>query len=227
MVVETGHLRADARRNRERIVATASACFAADGLGCQVAEIARRAGVGNATVFRHFPTKHDLLIAVFDQRLRSMLEAADAAEQIEDPGEGLRTFLEELVKQHVSDNGLKQLVAEQFKGDERLGAVRDEILARLSALVDAAKAAGAVRPDVEPIDCIVLVNGVANAVSGLEEQRPGLYLRYLEMAFAGIRPQPDGTPPLPATAPTPQELEDAMQSKVGQPGCVPAADGAA
>ncbi len=215
--------RADARRNRERIVATASTCFATDGLGCQVAEIARRAGVGNATVFRHFPTKHDLLIAVFEQRLRSMLDAADVAAAIEDPAEGLRTFLAEIVSQHVSDNGLKQLVAEHFKGDERLGAVRDEILGRLAALVAAAKEAGAIRQDIEAIDCVVLVNGVANAVSGLEEQRPGLHRRYLEMAFAGIRPQPDGTPPLPATPPTAQELEDAMQSQVGRPGCAPAA----
>src|SRR3954470_15926852 len=163
MVVESPHLRADARRNRERIVAAASACFAADGLSCQVAEIARQAGVGNATVFRHFPTKHDLLIAVFEERMRGMLDAADAAAKIEDPAEGLRTFLELVVGLHVADHGLKQLVAEHFKGDERLGAVRDEILARLSALVTAAKEAGAVRADAEPIDFVVLVNGVATA----------------------------------------------------------------
>jgi len=221
MVVESPHLRADARRNRDRIVAAASACFAADGLSCQVAEIARQAGVGNATVFRHFPTKHDLLIAVFERRLGELRDAADAASAIEDPGEALRTFLERMVALHVGDNGLKQMVAEHFKGDERLGAVRDEVLARLSALVTAAKEAGAVRPDAEPIDFVVLVNGVATAVAGLEEQRPGLHRRYLEMAFAGMRPQPEGAPPLPASAPTAEELESALQHQVGQPGCAP------
>src|SRR4051812_20611948 len=155
MAVESLPLRADARRNRERIVAAASACFATDGLGCQVAEIARQAGVGNATVFRHFPTKHDLLIAVFEERLRGVLEAADTAAAMEGPAEGLRTFLEGAVALQVSDHGLKELVAEHFKGEERLGAVRDEILGRLSALVAAAKEAGAVRRDVEPIDFVV------------------------------------------------------------------------
>src|SRR3954470_14590056 len=111
MVVESPHLRADARRNRERIVTAATECFASDGIGCQVAEVARRAGVGNATVFRHFATKHDLLVAVFEERLSAMLAAADEAMALDDPAVGLRTFLERVVALHVQDNGLKQMVA--------------------------------------------------------------------------------------------------------------------
>jgi AcrR family transcriptional regulator len=215
MAVETSHLRADARRNRERIVAAAAECFATDGIDCQVAEIARVAGVGNATVFRHFSTKHDLLAAVIEAKMGSMFDAADAADAVGDAGDALRLFLEALMRLHVEDNGLKQVVAAQFIGDERLVAMRDEVLGRLTRLVDAAKAAGAVRSDAEPIDFAVLVNGVATAVMGLEDQRPGLYRRYFEIALAGMRPQQPGGAPLPESAPTPDELDAAFHCQAG------------
>lgn len=215
MAAETGHLRADARRNRERIVAAAAECFATDGIDCQVAEIARAAGVGNATVFRHFNTKHDLLAAVIETKMGSMFDAADAADDVDDAGDALRLFLEALVRLHVEDNGLKQVVAAQFIGDERLVAIRDEVLSRLTRLVDAAKAAGAVRSDAEPIDFVVLANGVATAVMGLEDQRPGLYRRYFEIALAGMRPQQPGSAALPESAPTPDELDAAFQRQAG------------
>ena len=78
-------LRSDAARNRERILAAASELFAESGADLSVDEIARRAGVGHATVFRRFPTKEDLVLAMFEERLLEVARVAEAAEELEDP----------------------------------------------------------------------------------------------------------------------------------------------
>jgi AcrR family transcriptional regulator len=77
--------RADARRNRQRVLDAAARCFAEDGSEAAVAEIARRAGVGTGTLFRHFPTKHDLLVAVMEERFASARATLEAALAEPDP----------------------------------------------------------------------------------------------------------------------------------------------
>jgi AcrR family transcriptional regulator len=216
-------LRADARRNRERIVTVAAECFASEGVECQVAEIARRAGVGNATVFRHFPTKVDLVTAVVEAKLQDMVGVADEALAMDDPDEALRHFVDAMCASHVRDHGLKQMAACQFNGEERLVGLRDALLGRLGHLVEQAKAAGCVRPDAEAVDFAVMVNGVASAVQGIEEERPGLYRRYLEIAYAGLRPQEGAADTLSAPAPTAEELDAGWQRQAQQRGasCTP------
>jgi AcrR family transcriptional regulator len=210
MAATTPHLRADARRNRERIVAAAAELFAARGTECQMAEIARHAGVGNATVFRHFPAKQDLVMAIAEQKMGAMLAFAESVAEHEDPAEGLRLLVDHLCAQSVRNAALKEITAAHFEGDERLIAIRDRLLAVLGRLVGRCQAAGTVRADVEPIDVVVLVNGVASAVLGLEELRPGLHHRYLALALAGLSPRAaDG--PLPMEPPTPDELETAFR----------------
>ena len=214
-------LRADARRNRERIVAVAAECFAVEGVECQVAEIARRAEVGNATVFRHFPTKQDLVVAVMEEKMRGMVAVADEALRMDEPGAALRHFVRAMCRLHVVDHALKQTSAVHLAGQQRLVGLRDELLERLGRLVDAAKAAGAVREDVEAVDFVILVKGVATAVVGLEDERPGLHERYLELALAGMRPSADGARPLPSAPPSADELDAAWQrqSALGRDVC--------
>jgi len=212
----TPQLRADARRNRERIVTVAAECFALEGMECQVAEIARRAGVGNATVFRHFPAKQDLLVAVVEAKMAAMVAVADEALAMDDPDTALRHFVDAMCEVHVRDHSLKQMAACHFAGNERLVAARDAMLARLGRLVDRAKEAGVVRPDVEAVDFTVLGIGVSSAVEGLEDERPGLYRRYLEIAYAGLRPQAGDAPALPSAAPTADELDAAWQRQARQ-----------
>jgi len=203
--------RADARRNRERIVAAAKERFATEGIECQMAEIARHAGVGNATVFRHFPTKRDLVVAVVEDRLVELLALADAAVAQEDPVAGLRMLVDGLAATLVADHGLQQAVETPVASDARVTASRDALLDRLGALVARCQAAGLMRADVEPIDVAVLVHAVASAVTGLDEVRPGVHRRYLALALAGL-----GTdaavlgPPLEAPPPTMDEVEAAL-----------------
>jgi len=120
--------RADARRNREAIVAAATELFASVGIDCQMGEIARRAGVGHGTVFRHFPAKKDLVVAVVGARMTWVLAQALEAVDPEDPGEALKTFLETVARIQIEDRGLKQMVSEHFHGDARLVENRDELL---------------------------------------------------------------------------------------------------
>jgi AcrR family transcriptional regulator len=214
----TPQLRADARRNRERIVAVAAQCFAAEGVECQVAEIARRAGVGNATVFRHFPSKQELVAAVVEAKMHDMLGVADEALEMDDADRALRHFVDAMCHLHVADHGLKQMAACQFNGEERLVGLRDALLARLARLVDDGKAAGCVREDAEAVDFAVMINAVASAVQGLEDERPGLYRRYLEIGYAGLRPQGAELRPLPSAAPTADELDAGWQRQALQRG---------
>jgi len=206
--------RADARRNRERIVAAAAELFAAQGVDCQVSEIAKHAGVGNATVFRHFPAKRDLVIAVVESSMTEMLAEAETSGALDDPVAGLRRFVEGMARTFVENHGVKQMASAHFDGDERLIAIRDAMLAVLGDLVARCQAAGAIRPDVHPIDVVVLVHGVSTALLGLEHERPGLHRRYVALALAGLRPKAaDG--PLPMAPPKPDELEAAWHHAPG------------
>ncbi len=211
----TPQLRADARRNRERIVAAAKTLFATEGVECQMAEVARHAGVGNATVFRHFPTKRDLIVAIVEARMAEMLTLADAAvaRADEDPEGALRLLVEGLASAFVADHGLKQMAEAHFQGDASLTAARDALIDRLGVVVRRCQAAGIVRADVEAIDVVVLVHAVATASMDLEEARPGIHRRYLSLALAGLSARAaELGPPLEVGPPTADELEDAMHA---------------
>src|ERR1700747_1883099 len=105
-------LRADAARNRARVLETAFETFAAEGLAVPIDEIARRAGVGAGTVYRHFPTKEDLFRAVVDSRIRHLIEEGHALLDDLGPGEALFAFLRSMVLDWgATDQGLVDALA--------------------------------------------------------------------------------------------------------------------
>ncbi len=141
-------LRADARRNRARVLEAAAQVFAAEGLSAPVHEIARRAGVGTGTVSRHFPTKEDLLAAIEATRLTKLLAQADELARRENPGTAFFAFFTVLVREGAADHGLAELAGTGRRLDalgERLGA---DICGRLGELLVAAQESGDVRADV-------------------------------------------------------------------------------
>jgi AcrR family transcriptional regulator len=191
-------LRADARRNRERIVAAASEVFAEQGSDACVDEIARRAGVGHATVFRRFPTKDDLIVAIFEARLEELARAVDEAAREPDAWIGLRRVVEQMAAQQVRDRGFCQAVGEEFVKPPRLKKAKAALLASFEALLRRAQEAGQVRADLEPSDVLLLVSGVGQATAWRPEL-PDLWRRYVGVILDGMRP---GAAALEGPAPT-------------------------
>jgi AcrR family transcriptional regulator len=143
-------LRADAARNRDRVLAVAYETFAADGLAVPIDEIARRAGVGAGTVYRHFPTKEDLFRAVVEDRIRGLVNEGRALLDSTDPGGALLRFLRSMVLQWgASDRGLVEAFASQgIDVNDAAPDAETEFLGLLGDLLSAAQRAGTVRADV-------------------------------------------------------------------------------
>lgn len=139
-------LRADARRNRAAILRAARAVFAKHGRDAQMDDVARRAKVGVGTLYRHFPTKEALLAALAEDRFRQLAEYAEAALRVEDPWEALSGFVERGAALHAGDLALSQAFAER-PGLMAASAAKADLQPLIERLVDAAHAAGVLRPD--------------------------------------------------------------------------------
>ena len=169
-------LRADAERNRGLVLEAARSVFAERGLDAGVAEVAERAGVGVGTIFRRFPTKDDLLVAVLEDRMRQIVETARRADTFRD-------FMIEVTAVHMADRGFCDSVDGVVFGRPELVAAREEVRSIVAALLDAAKDAGDVRQDVTVDDVPVVLLGVARSAP------PGAWRRYLDFALDGLAPR--------------------------------------
>lgn len=202
-------LRSDAARNRERILAAASELFAEVGADLSVDEIARRASVGHATVFRRFPTKEDLVLAMFEERLLEVARKVEEAEELDDPWEGLRTAMGHIAAKQVGDRGLFEAVATEMIGSPHLREARHRVMAPFARLLHRAQEAGAVRPDLEPTDVMFLVTAAGHAAP-CRIDLPEVWRRYLGVILDGMRPA--AATPLSPPAPTIEELEEALET---------------
>jgi AcrR family transcriptional regulator len=153
-------LRADAARNRARVLDVAYRAFAEQGLSVPIDEIARRAGVGAGTVYRHFPTKRELYQAVVEARFTWLIERAELLLDVGDPGAAFFAYFSALVTEGATDKGLADALAGLGFDVEHLapGAERrfKEVLGRL---LSRAQDAGVVRPDVDVADVKTLLVG--------------------------------------------------------------------
>ncbi|MFE4702240.1 TetR/AcrR family transcriptional regulator [Streptomyces sp. NPDC056738] len=181
-------MRADARRNYERLLAEAAVAFAEHGEGASLDDIAKRAGVGSGTLYRHFPTRRALLEAVYVDAIEAIAVRADEIAAALPPGEALVEWLNELCLGMIQVRGLKALLG---------SAVADgssEVLARCGAsvkgaagrLVGAAQREGTLRGDLEPIDVLRLAHGVATA-SELGSSDGSDIRRYVLLLTEGLR----------------------------------------
>ncbi|MBM2620426.1 helix-turn-helix transcriptional regulator [Actinoplanes sp. LDG1-06] len=190
-------LRADAARNRAALLDAAAAEFAEQGLEASVADIARRAGIGKGTVFRHFPTKDDLLAAVVLDRIDGLASLARTLIPAADAGAALLEFMGAAAgRQRQLD---LSFLREAGGVNERLDGARSELFEAIIALVERAKSAGAIRPDVTGMDVILLMCAPNHVVSFVPGAPPELWRRYLAIIFDGLRPA--GANPLPHPSP--------------------------
>ena len=178
-------LRADAARNRARVLEVAYDTFAAEGLSVPIDEIARRAGVGAGTVYRHFPTKDDLYRAVVQDRIENLIESGRALLAAGDPGDALFSFLRSMVLQWgATDQGLDEALAGVgIDIATAMPGVEADFLGMLDDLLRAAQRAGAVRSDVGVRD----VKAILTGASAMQAAYPDSAERVTEVFLDGLR----------------------------------------
>ncbi len=154
-------MRADARRNRQRILDAAAATFAAEGIAVPVDEVARRAGVGVGTLYRHFPTKEALFEAIVIDRVDTLLASASVVDESQDPAGALFSFLAKMAGDVSSKHDLLDALSRAgVELKERWGSKFDQLRAAIDVLRQRAVDGGAVRADVGTDELLSLVVGV-------------------------------------------------------------------
>ena len=186
-------LRADAERNRRRIVDAAKRLFAERGVAVSVEDIAAAAGVGIGTFYRRFPDRESLVEAVFATKLERATESARAALEVEDPWEGFRTFVTSVARMHARDRGLNDILLSSDRGRERVAAFRETIQPLAAQLLERAKAAGALREDVSLFDIAMLHQAVAAIAEITRDVSPDYFERTLTLMVDGLARAPTTT----------------------------------
>jgi AcrR family transcriptional regulator len=178
-------LRADARRNREKVLLAAQEAFATSGYGVPLDEIAARAGVGPGTVYRHFPSKEELFEAVITARVRDLIDDARRRSAEPDPGRAFFGFLGRIRQEAAAKRDLPDAIAID-------GALHDDLNAALGVLLRRAQQAGAVRPEITTADIIVLLKGLLRSINDAPPGTavPALADRLLAIVTDGLRPPP-------------------------------------
>jgi AcrR family transcriptional regulator len=181
-----GPRRADARRNRERVLAAAEAVFAESGVKAPVEEVARRAGVGVGTVCRNFPTKHALIEAVVGAMYESLLDEVEAASVDPDPARAFERFVMGLPAFQARHRALADQMANENMAASNAGP-KEQVLRAISVLVARAQEVGAIRADIGPGDVSMLFAGVAHATAIAGEFQPVLRERFVRIILDGLR----------------------------------------
>jgi AcrR family transcriptional regulator len=181
-------MRADARRNRDRLLEAADSVFAERGTSASTEEIARSAGVGVGTLFRHFPTKEDLLRAVFVGRLRRLADEARSLSHAPEPGEALFGFFARAVDRAETKSALADALAEAGVDiGDATAEVGDDLNRALEVLLVRAQRVGAVRDDVRVPDLIGLLVGASRAAEHVHGDRDAR-ARIVGVVLDGLRP---------------------------------------
>jgi AcrR family transcriptional regulator len=179
-------LRADARRNRAKVLDAARVLLAERGLDTPVDEIARAAGVGVGTVYRHFPAKDDLFEALIEERFIGLAEAARQALEDADSWEGFLGFMRHSAQVTVEDRGVSEAMDRMPAMCDRVAESKSELQALSAQLVDAARATGKLRADFVPADIPNLICGLGRATRAREGALDN-WERYLDIMLAGLR----------------------------------------
>jgi AcrR family transcriptional regulator len=180
-------LRKDAARNRELLIAAAREVFARRGIEASLDDVARRAGLGVGTAYRHFANKYELLTALMTQTIDEIVAQAEYAATMDDPWEGLVTFLEAALTVQAKDRGLREVLM-GVHDPEKLEQVHDRIAAPLDEIVRRAKRARLVRRDVEPSDVGVIIGMLCTVADIGGDEHPELWRRYLPLCLEGLKP---------------------------------------
>ncbi len=181
--------RADARRNREKVLGAARAAFAEEGLDAQMPDIARRAGVGVGTLYRHFPTKDALVSALAQDHFTALGDLAQGACEERDAWSALHELIWTSARMFAEDRGLAEIAAKQPQAIQRVAEEQDRLVGYVARLVERAKAEGTVRADASVDDVGTIMCGLG-AVSRMQDLgKPVSWERYVTLTLGGLRAQ--------------------------------------
>jgi AcrR family transcriptional regulator len=176
-------MRRDAARNRERLLSAARELLAAGGLDISLTDVARHAGLGVGTAYRHFSNKPELLDALLDERIVEITAIVDEALADVDPWEGLVRYLERSADCQLHDRALCQLLG----GGWGTPALREQLLRKVDTMTQRARDAGVVRGDLCGADLICIHLALDAVIEHTRDSRPDLFRRHLALIVAGLR----------------------------------------
>ena len=210
-------LRADAERNRCQLMNAALAVFGERGLDAPLDEIARRAGLGNATLYRRFPTRSVLIAAVFCGTMQEVVDATGRALAEPDPWTALAGQLVFLCELQAANRALADLLTAAVSGTPKLERLRAEALDGLTRLIDRAKASGDLRGDFGHGDVVLILMANAGLIERTAGTAPGAARRHLGYVLDGLRASnPAPVPPPPGE----DQVIEAMRALGRRYGCV-------
>ena len=190
--------RADATRNRRRILDAATSVFAEKGPAATLSDVARTAGVGIGTIYRNFDDKESLLDALFDDKIDTVIRVAVEAAEVQDPGVAFRTYLWGMIEAHSLDRSLATVLFTSNRVDRFPAHLSDQLASTADGLIAAAIEAGELRAGFTRQDTTVLAIMVRTIVAATGETAPGLRRRYADIVVDGTRPTSHAGPLRPA-----------------------------
>lgn len=195
-------LRADAARNRQRLIEAAAEVFAARGVNATLDDIARHAGVNVATAYRNFSSKHELAREFLQSAVDKSVAIAEDAAGAEDPWQGLRQFLERAVELASSNRALVDMLSRAY-GTEFFEQLLDRVSGPMDCLLARGRQAGVVREDIGANDFPFILEMLCSITSLDAPGIPDLPQRYISLVLAGLRP---GGDPLAGNQPTREQM---------------------
>jgi AcrR family transcriptional regulator len=202
-------LRSDAARNRAALVTAAREVMAESGLEAPLDEIARRAGIGNATLYRRFPRRIDLIAAVFADRMADHARAVEAALEADDPWDGFRSYVEAAAELQVHDRGIADLITMDVSMAPEIQQLRNIAFDGLVHVIDRAKTAGTLRVDATPEDIVIILQANAGVVARAHPVGVQASRRLIHVLLDGLRAESATNGP---TAPSPRRMRTAMRA---------------
>ncbi|MFJ9197169.1 TetR/AcrR family transcriptional regulator [Streptomyces flaveolus] len=193
--------RSDAERNRGRIIAAARTVFGRDGLNASMASVAREAEVGIATLFRHFPTKEELVVAVFADRMQGYAQATAEALADPDPWSGFTGYIQEVCAMQAADRGFADILTMTFPAAQALEELRAQAYQGFLELIARAKDSGRLREDFTSRDLVLLLMANSGVLSATGDAAPDAWRRLVAWMIQSFQ--------APARGPLPEPPEDA------------------
>jgi AcrR family transcriptional regulator len=202
-------LRRDAQRNRDAIVTAARQVFCDHGLEAPLEQIARQAGVGIATLYRHFPNRAALLDAVLADNLQAHIDAAEQALAMDDPWDGFAAYLEASCRLQAADRGLNDVMSMRFPRATAVEAAKIRLFEVLGQVVDRAQQSGQLRADLTLEDLAFLNWANTRILPAVRAAgAPAAWRRHLGLLLDGFRA--DRAHPLPSPPLSPRQVHRAM-----------------